>query len=83
MHDGEPSARAERVTASGTSRQGERGLGAVTAKGDLSEDPGEASARDSGNTISFNLDHFPERPNFVSISLCKWKFGAEITQMYD
>lgn len=71
------------VTVSGTSHQGERGLGAVTAKGDLSEDPGEASARDSGNTISFNLDHFPERPNFVSIPLCKWKILAEITQMYD
>lgn len=67
------------ITVSGTFRQGERGLGAVTAKGDLSEEPGEACARYSGNTISFNLDHFPERPHFVSIPLCKWKIWAKIT----
>lgn len=68
-----------RVIISGTSRQGERGLGAVTAKGDLSEEPGEACARYPGNTISFNLGHFPERPHFVIIPLCKWKNWAEIT----
>lgn len=36
----------------------------MTAKGDLSEEPGEACARYPGNTISFNLGHFPERPHF-------------------